>query len=437
MKKYAYILLSSLMLLSACSRDEGDLFDKSAAERTAAVQTQLKATLMAADNGWEMLYFPYPDAAGYAFLMKFNEDQSVLIAAKNSISSSSMYKEETSMWGTDNTQGPVLSFNTYNSLFHAFSDPGDDGVGYNGDYEFFIMSSNDSIIKLMGKKHSAYVYMKRLAPDQDWEAYFKTIDSFNDDVFKGNDGIQMQYIDGSDTIYQMTYEDGTFTYTDREGAEQARGFIISPTGLHFYSGCPVGTADNVAQNFVLNAEKDKLVNTSNPDVFFASNYTATEFFAYKFEKQARWIYTEEGTDEATVNAVNTIKDLAKANGAEITRIAYDHYSYKSGMQTIHKYSIYISYLVNNRLYEGRLNCSYANENGELTYTYTDTESTLKPLMQRINSDEAAAAKMFTDIFCDTFTASSYTETKLNMVQLMLHSTTDGNKNIHVIADITK
>lgn len=437
MKKTIYIIaLGVVLALSACSRDEKDLFDKSAAERVEAAEKALQAALVSASNGWEMQYFPYPDAAGYAFLCEFNKDGSVIIAAKNQISTSGLYKEETSCWTTDGTQGAVLSFSTFNSILHEFAHPGSDGLGYMGDYEFVCLNTTDDQIKLKGKKHGAYVLLNRLPIGQNWEDYFKAIDRFNEELFKGNDGIEMSYTDG-DTIYQMKYDHGMFSYKNKLDEEENKGFVITPSGLHFYSGCPVAGSYELAKDFVLDADKTMLVNTINNQVFFSSNFSPAEFFAYKFEKFARWIYTEEDSDPTTVAAVNQIKQLAAANGAEITRIAYDYYERTLRETKIKTYCIYISYLVDNRVYEGRLNCSYTNQDGIITYKYLTTEKTLDALMSRIDANKTVAATMFADIFCGSWVPTSYTGTKLNMVQLLLTSTTDSNKFIHVIADITK
>lgn len=436
MKKTLYIIALLAVVFSACSRDEKNLFDKSAAERVEAAEDALKTALVSAPNGWEMQYFPNPDAAGYVFLCQFNKNGSVVIAAKNMISSSGLYKEETSCWDTDGTQGAVLSFSTYNSLFHEFAHPGSDGLGYLGDYEFVSLNVSDEQIKLKGKKHGAYVILNRLAEGQDWESYYKAIDKFNEEVFKGNDGIEMLYTDG-DTVYTMKYDHGTFTYTNRKDEEEQKGFIITPTGLHFYSGCPIVGTDELAKDFVMDAAKTMLISTISNQVYFSSKFTAADFFTYKFGQFNRWIYTEEGSDAATVAAVNHIKDLAAANGATITRIAYDHYVRSAGQTTVHIYSIYISYLVDNHLYEGRLNCNFTNQDGVITYTYYSVEKTLNALMARIDADKTVAATMFADIFCGSWVPTSYTGTKLNMVQLLLTSTTDSNKFIHVIADTTK
>ena len=136
MKQILLYVFAAVVLIGTmgCSRQEADLFDQSAAERLHATEDALRDNLCSARNGWELCYFPYPDAAGYAFLMKFEADGSVKIAAKNRISTKDNYMEETSLWDIDGTQGCILTFNSYNTLFSVFSDPLSDGVGYSGDY---------------------------------------------------------------------------------------------------------------------------------------------------------------------------------------------------------------------------------------------------------------------------------------------------------------
>lgn len=66
--------------------------------------------------------------------------------------------------------GPTLNFDTYNSLFHYFSDSdisggAGTGKGYEGDYEFLLRSHTENEIVLRGKKTKNIIRMTRLAED--------------------------------------------------------------------------------------------------------------------------------------------------------------------------------------------------------------------------------------------------------------------------------
>lgn len=68
--------------------------------------------------------------------------------------------------------GPVLSFDTYNEIFHFFSDPaipGLPGLGYEGDYEFIFMGQENNELILKGKKTGNTFRMHPLSKNQSWE----------------------------------------------------------------------------------------------------------------------------------------------------------------------------------------------------------------------------------------------------------------------------
>lgn len=432
MKQILLYVFAAVVLIGTmgCSRQEADLFDQSAAERLHATEDALRDNLCSARNGWELCYFPYPDAAGYAFLMKFEADGSVKIAAKNRISTKDNYMEETSLWDIDGTQGCILTFNSYNTLFSVFSDPLSDGVGYSGDYEFVVLTSEDKDhIRLKGKKNQAYISLNKLETGVIWKEYFDMIDDYNADIFDDNDGVDMLFWDGASQI-KMTYEDGMFTY-EKDGEEQSRGFIITPTGVHFYSGFLMADSVTYAKDFKLTEDK-QLLKTDDGKAFLSSSYTAADFFAHKFTTYSRWAYVAEDTDAKTKADFEAIRQLGLAKGADINGVAYERTTTTDsrGAKTF-AYALYISYLVDGKVFGGRIVLNHKNANEQLTFSYKSHEDALKPLFARLAATETDAAKLFCDIFCGTYKPESYTGSALNMTQLLLQGE---NRTIHVIAD---
>lgn len=434
-KTLFYIAIMGLVvLMGACSREQGNVFDKSAAERLQEAQEKVTKALLGAPQGWEMRYFANPSSPGYVYLCSFSDNGSVQIAAKNNVNTAGAYKTETSCWTTDGTQGCVLTFNTYNTIFHDMADPGSDGVGHEGDYEFVVLKTTDSQILLKGKKHSAYITMNALPVGQDWKAYFDKVDEFNDVVFTGNTDVDMSFCNG-DTTYNMIYKDGYFTYS-KNGEDKKLGFIVTPDGLHFYGSVPMTDSTQVVADFVLNDEQSQLVSKDVPGVFFTSNYSAADFFRSKFEKSARWVYAEEGTDATTVAAVNAIKARAAAKGATIQRLAYERYTTLSAKGVpSYSYTFYVAYTVESKVFEGKIEMNYKNADGKVTFSYKNSDGSLNALLRRLNeTDTKAAAKEIADIFSDEFIPESYTGSTLNMVQILLRSSSNSAKYIHVISD---
>lgn len=167
----------------ACTPEEEDLFAQSSAERLNAVVPSYTDLLCNAPNGWAMEYFVNNDwEPGYVYLMKFNKDTSVKIAGDN-VWIGGKYTESTSVFEVITDDGPVLTFNTYNPIFHVFATPDDitgngapsdineSGYGHRGDYEFVIEEADDNLVILKGKKWGLTILLRRLADDVDWEEY--------------------------------------------------------------------------------------------------------------------------------------------------------------------------------------------------------------------------------------------------------------------------
>ncbi|MCQ2331093.1 MAG: DUF4302 domain-containing protein, partial [Paludibacteraceae bacterium] len=179
--KYILLVVATLIVFAGCSRDEESLFSSSASERLQAALSNAEKTLVAPANGWEMLYFPNPESAGYPVLLKFNANEQVYAATSNPQTTGNKFiNDEKSTWSIKADYGPILSFDTYNVVMHAWADPRTDGDGYLGDYEFLILEVSDQCIRLKGKKHEAYVTMYPMPVDLSWEDYFKQVQAERD-----------------------------------------------------------------------------------------------------------------------------------------------------------------------------------------------------------------------------------------------------------------
>ena len=271
----AVLAVVAVATTASCSREEDEIWDRSAAERLDDARNTNLATLCAATNGWEMLYFTANDnvSRGLNFLMKFNTDGSVTIAAKNSDTGND-YTEETSTFDVISDDGPVLTFNTYNNLFHRYADPDpehtqvdSDGVGDGGDYEFKIMSINNDMIYMRGKKHGLEVYMHRLADDVNWEQYFTDVEAMHERMFTSSiPTLWLTLADGS--RYSITNAAGQEMSLLRENGDAVTettklSYVATRTGMRWirsYSGHDNESA-TPAREFVFNAEGTYLVST--------------------------------------------------------------------------------------------------------------------------------------------------------------------------------
>ncbi len=189
MKKSIYLAAIAALSLTACDSDSNEIFDQSAAERLEQYKKDYADVLTENGGLWVMEYFSNSDEPGYLFVMQFDKNGSVNISANHKWIGN-VYREERSLWKMIADNGPVLSFDSYNSLFHIFSDPAnitgseapkdednedidETGFGHEGDYEFQVMHVSDdrNTIRLMGKKRLIDIYMRRLDQSTDVMAF--------------------------------------------------------------------------------------------------------------------------------------------------------------------------------------------------------------------------------------------------------------------------
>lgn len=193
MNKKLYIiplLAVAAAQLTSCSDDESGIFDDSAAERLELSKKSYSDALSAEGGLWEFQYFSNSEEPGYIFICQFEADGSVTFHTDHKWIGNT-YKSEKSLWEVISDNGTVLTFNSYNSIFHIFSDPdnivgpdaptneGSDinelGYGHNGDYEFMLMSNDGQSIRLVGKKRGLTAWLNRLPADTDIQAYLSGI----------------------------------------------------------------------------------------------------------------------------------------------------------------------------------------------------------------------------------------------------------------------
>jgi len=222
MKKYFNLSALVLMLsLAACAPSEvDDLFDESAAVRLDNAIKSYTEYFQKDGGRWLMQYFANADEQGYNFIIDFQDDGSVVISTQNEYVNDGAFAQDISLWEIIADYGPVLSFNTYNQVFHEFSSPQSDGTGHGGDYEFIIINTTDDQATLRGKKTGINMVMTRLSTDvaptdQD---YFSALESFRakalsaritDYVLTTASGKRYICNDVSTMIWSFYPEDGT------------------------------------------------------------------------------------------------------------------------------------------------------------------------------------------------------------------------------------
>lgn len=177
MKKIAYILLFSALSLGfhSCVNEEDDLFDKSAAQRLNEAVAKYTDLLESSADGWVMDFYPSDGAmGGYTHTVLFHDGTSTLTSEVTFSNSSTgeVWEAGTpvkSLYQVKAEQECILTFDTYNLLFHFWSEPkgSSSPTGYESDYEFAFKEVSDDVILLKGKMYGNILRLTRLTEPAD------------------------------------------------------------------------------------------------------------------------------------------------------------------------------------------------------------------------------------------------------------------------------
>lgn len=315
MKKYTFILLAAALAVASCSRDAEKLFDKSAAVRAQEALEAADSALVQAPYGWEMLYFANTESRGYNLLCHFNRNVSVSMTGKNELTTGNVLKTDSnSTWDVRNEYGPILSFDTYNEVLHAWADPENDpwGDGYLGDYEFLILRNFTDAMILKGKKHSAYSYLRRLEEPVVAEEYYQKVEQMLSTLFKNdniltaeNNGKIYDLYNGAKSIFWLTKH--LEPYKEDE--------------LELYPIC--STMDGIVMSWGLPGVKDERVFTLTDGILVGENGTkisngplGDNIKRYTYRKNQGWIIDFANAQGALADSIAKAEASMKAKVAK-------------------------------------------------------------------------------------------------------------------------
>ena len=268
-KLYKFSAIAAVLMsasLASCNHEEADIFDQSAAHRTEEARKMYKDILLDKGGKWQMEYFTTEEEHGYVYLFTFRNDGTVTISGNNEYitkltnidSNVPSYGSETSMWTILSDNGPVLSFNSYNTIFHLFATPEDipgterdeQGYGHSGDYESDLMKFSNDTLYLEGKTNGAEIIMTRIAPEIDDETYLNEVVALADSFFNAKvpavyvnlpGGYRHVVLDGATQLPKFYPETGDYI-TEYVG----RNAIITHDG--FTLGKPLTLRDSIDGN---------------------------------------------------------------------------------------------------------------------------------------------------------------------------------------------
>lgn len=282
MKKTYRLLfaLTTLVFTASCTPEVEDAFDKPSPDRIAEAISETKDILTAAPNGWKMAYQGSGGFGGFNILCKFDKEDNVFCEEESD------HAKATSHYTVQQGQGVLLSFDSFNAALHKYSDPvgkingksvGKDGKGFQGDFEFRVMSCTKDSIVLEGRKHGDRVVMTPMPEDLTWDSFFTQIAT----VASGMSSERYNIIIDKDTLpARMNLH--TLHTTDKNGKAVAIPFIYTPQGIEVLKADSLNGRKLTAFTYSTDDKwvdpNDKSVMLSPRDItpleaFFSDNWT--------------------------------------------------------------------------------------------------------------------------------------------------------------------
>lgn len=293
--KKIYLVLSwmCLLFLGACNPEVDAVFDGTSSSRMSEALKAHFEKLTGASNGWLMEYYPsnIQRYGGYNVLASFSKDGHVTVSADIADPSATA----TSLFRLKEQSGPTLTIDSYNKIFHFFSDPasgvGQTGLGMEGDYEFTIMSSTEEQVILKGKKTNNRIVMTALPDDFNWQDYLVRIGESESKIKSKYD------CKVGDMICQASSSYRTFSFSFEENGEMVTrhfSYIQTLTGVKFYE--PV-QLNGVSVTELKYQEKGKLVSEDGSLVMVPIPPKPADLFL----QGGPWFVTFAGTSASLQN----------------------------------------------------------------------------------------------------------------------------------------
>lgn len=286
-----WILALTMVWATACTPEVDDVFDHSAASRINEAIANCQKILKSASNGWVLNYYPATtkEYGGYTMLIRFTEGGQ----AEVSCDLFKADKKGTGLYDVVNSSGPMLTFNTYNEIFHFFTEPantlgiGENGTGMEGDSDFLILSCTEQEVVLKGKKTGNKMSMHPLAEGVAWIDYLTGIKKITSEAYPAlyevviNDQVQ----------YTVTQRYHNFILENADGSQVNLPFHYTQEGISFNESLSLSTL-NVKN---LRWDKDNMRFTSDQLMIRAKTLPETYSRYNKYLGEYIFLYNNGNT----------------------------------------------------------------------------------------------------------------------------------------------
>lgn len=318
MRLYKYILPTLAGVLSmtfaACENDTRDIFCQDAATRLSERMKECRDMLVSSEEGWIMEYTPDRNITYGTFVygLKFTED-AVTVSCELAPG-----ETETSYYKMTGEDGPVLSFDTYNTLIHFFSTPSSGNYqAYDGDFEFRVMDVQPDMVTFQGVRSGNIIRMRRATSDIN--EYVAKSAEMSDAMFPTQyDGtLGSEAISAHNSLGNRYFE---FYYGENEPVGEY--YIPTPQGLRFLEPVTINGATFTdlafnTENYVFTGTADNgttitITGSLPADYSFYNDYIGT--YSVYYRDGARSISNvtveDDGTGTGyTIKGLSTVFDI--------------------------------------------------------------------------------------------------------------------------------
>lgn len=287
MKKYITLLIA-FSFLTSCSYKEDNTFEQKASNRTTSVIESYKNILEGYDGYWVLSYYPgvtrsfggFPAAprslGGYTFVVKFKDGK---VTASSEISNTNA--EEESYYTYSITEGPTISFDTYNSILDHFrfvSAVFTNARG--GDIEFIFLKEENGVVTLRGRTSNNLMTLTKLTGDR--EALLNKLRENTQALnSKGLNPITVQGTQVDLTLFP-SYRQLVFSYG---GNTVQRPFTITEKGIKFYEPAEINGVK--IEELYFNEDKSAL---ATPDGAISTSLVSSPI---EIRTNSRWVMLQD------------------------------------------------------------------------------------------------------------------------------------------------
>ena len=287
MKKYITLLIA-FSFLTSCSYKEDNTFEQKASNRTTSVIESYKNILEGYDGYWVLSYYPgvtrsfggFPAAprslGGYTFVVKFKDGK---VTASSEISNTNA--EEESYYTYSITEGPTISFDTYNSILDHFrfvSAVFTNARG--GDIEFIFLKEENGVVTLRGRTSNNLMTLTKLTGNR--EALLNKLRENTQALnSKGLNPITVQGTQVDLTLFP-SYRQLVFSYG---GNTVQRPFTITEKGIKFYEPAEINGVK--IEELYFNEDKSAL---ATPDGAISTTLVSSPIV---IRTNSRWVMLQD------------------------------------------------------------------------------------------------------------------------------------------------